>query len=95
MSFAKFDSTLKRSEIPTELGKIVDIAPFGQESRSLWLLLAEDGKVFRFDAHDGKAEPAGESDVPAEVPGAPFCGRPLKRHLHASQQGEFAAVVND
>jgi hypothetical protein len=36
-----------------------------------------------------------ESSVPAEPDVLPWAGRALRRRLHASARGEFAAVVND
>ena len=90
-----FEGAPNKTEIPRELGKIVDIAPISQESRSVWLMLVEDCRLFRFDARNGKAVAVGASNVPAEVPGTPFGGHTLGRRLYASQNGEFAAVEND
>jgi hypothetical protein len=92
---ADFDRALKETAIPSEFGRIVDIAPFNQESRSVWLMLAEDGSLLRFDASSGEPEVLGSIEMPSEVAGEPFRERALKRHLHVSSNGEFAAVVND
>lgn len=95
VSSEEFHGALNKTGIPNELGRIVDIAPIGQEHRSVWLLLVENGRLFRFDAHNNKAEAAGATNLPAEVPGKLFQGHALRRRLYASQNGEFAAVLND
>jgi len=95
MSSPELHGALNETKIPGELGKIVDIAPICQEGLSVWLMLGEDGRLSRFDAGDGEAQAAGTTNVPEEVPGESFCGHTLKRRLHASQKGDFAAVVND
>ncbi len=92
---APFNSALSEAVIPSECGKIVDIAPVNQESRSTWLMLAQDGTLFRFDAQDRRAEVVGSVQIPFEAASAPFAGHTRKLHLYASQGGEFAAVVND
>jgi hypothetical protein len=91
----QFDGALIGSEIPTELGKIIDIAPICQERSSVWLLLNESGRLVRFDATNGKTEVAGVTNLPVEVSGTQFRGHALKQRLYASRNGEFAAVVND
>lgn len=93
ISSEQFDGTLHKTEIPHELGKVVDIAPISGESQSLWLILVDDGRLFRFDARDAKA--VGACNLPSEVPSEPFRGHALTPHLYASQNGEFAAIVND
>jgi hypothetical protein len=95
LSSEEFHAALNKTGIPNELGKIVDIAPICQDQRSVWLLLVENGRLFRFDAHNSKAEAAGATNLPAEVPGKPFREHTLRRRLYASQNGEFAAVIND
>lgn len=95
ISLEHLDNTLKKAEIPNELGRIVDIAPISHEPQSVWLLLAEDGRLFRFDAQTGNVDPAGVTSVQAEVPAKPFRGRSVARRLHVSGNGKFAAAVND
>jgi hypothetical protein len=90
-----FNSALNKTAIPKEFGKIVDIAPVNQESRSIWLMLAEDGGLFRLDAHSAEWTDIGSTRVPLEAAGPPFAGHALTRHLYASHSGQFAAVVND
>jgi hypothetical protein len=90
-----FDGTLSKTAIPSEFGRVVDIAPINQESQSIWLMLAEDGRLSRFDAHSGKAELVGAIEIPAESAEDPFRGHTLRPHLHVSKDGQFAAVVND
>src|SRR5258707_10482924 len=48
-----FSSTLEQTAIPKGFGRVVDIAPVNQESRSTWLMLAEDGGLFHLDASSG------------------------------------------
>ncbi len=90
-----FDDTLKETSLPAELGTIVDIAPVNDSLQSVWLLLAEDGRVFRLDAESGEATEVARSSVPAEPDHEPFAGHALTKRLHASNSGEFIAVVND
>jgi len=92
---APFNRTLKETAIPEEFGRIVDIAPIYQEDRSAWLMLAEDGGLFRLDASTGGWARLGSAIIPSEPRRTPFAGHTLKRHLYVSRRGEFAAVVND
>lgn len=93
----KFDpnSMVVKTEIPNNDGTIVDIAPVNQESQSIWLILAEDGGLLRFDAHNGRSELIGRIQLPSEAARDSFKGHALTRRLHVSNDGEFAAVVND
>ena len=43
-----FDLQLRNTPLPKEVGKIVDFSPVNQESRSIWLLLVENGVIVRF-----------------------------------------------
>ena len=90
-----FNDTLKETYLPAELGTIVDIAPVNHSLQSIWLLLGEDGRVFRLDADSGEFTHVAHSSVPAEPEHKPFAGRSLTKRLHASNSGEFIAVVND
>jgi hypothetical protein len=74
---------------------IIDIAPINQESQSIWLMLTEDGRILRHDAHSRKSETIGQVMLPSEPAREPFAGRPLARRLHVSDDGNFAAVVSD
>ena len=94
MDFDPYPMVIK-TEIPNNGKAIVDIAPVNQESQSNWLMLAEDGGLLRFDAHSGRSELVGRIELPSESARDPFAGHALTRRLHASHNGEFAAVVND
>src|SRR6185312_8252969 len=84
-----------RTEIPNKGNSIVDIAPVNKESQSIWLMLAEDGGLLRFDAHSGRSELITRIGLPSESAREPFGGHTLTRRLHVSHNCEFAAVVND
>jgi hypothetical protein len=86
---------LKRSAIPSEYGRILDIAPFNQESRSTWLMLAEDGWLVRLAADSEESERVGRVEIPSETVGDPFNGHTLRPHLYLAPNGQFVAVVND
>jgi hypothetical protein len=81
--------------LPGELGPIVDIAPIAAGRASLWLLLAADGTLARFDADTGAWSPLATATVPSEPEQKAFMGHAPRRRLHASAAGDFAAVVND
>lgn len=84
-----------KTEIPNIGNTIVDIAPVNQENRSIWLMLAEDGGLLRFDAHNIRSELIERIQLPPEAARDSFKGHALTRRLHVSHNGEFAAVVND
>ena len=87
---------LTETTISKKCGRILDIAPLNRESKSTWLLLAEDGGLFRFDATSGESELVGRVEIPSETAeDNSFNGHTLRPHLHVSPRGEFAAVVND
>jgi hypothetical protein len=90
-----FNSSITATVVPSDGAKIIDIAPVNQAGRSIWLLLAEDGRILQFDAESGRAEIAGCPKLPPEAVRDSFRDHSIKMHLHASQNGEFAAVVND
>lgn len=94
---AELNPTLKRTGIPRELGRIADIAPIPKESSNIWLMLAENGGLFRLDVSNGEwAKLESASKLPeVEVDRPAFLGHTLRRHLYTSPRGEFAAVVND
>ncbi|MEP7120426.1 MAG: hypothetical protein ABJE95_05940 [Byssovorax sp.] len=73
----------------------MDIAPFGLGPASTWLLLVDDGAIARLDADTGEWSRLASTTVPAEPEQEPWMGRVPKRRLHASIDGNFAAVVND
>jgi hypothetical protein len=90
-----FNTALKNSAFPKQIGTVVDIAPINQEGRPVWLLLTESGGIIRWDADTGDWVHLGSVEVPAEPEHKPFYGHALKRRLHASGDGNFVAVVND
>lgn len=87
-----FNSTLKNSALPKQIGTVVDIAPINQEMWSVWLMLVESGAIIRWDADTGEWLHLGSVDVPAEPD---HQGPVPRRRLHASGNGNFVAVVND
>ena len=87
--------TVKETALPKELGTIVDLAAVNASRESLWILLADGGQIFRFDCETGAFAQVAFSNVPREPESKPWCGRILKRRLHASNRGEFVAAVND
>jgi hypothetical protein len=86
-----FETTLVETALPPEIGPVADLAPAG----STWLLLDGEGRLIRFDAARPEAVRLGATSVPAEPEREPWCNHPLRRRLHASPRGDFAAVVND
>jgi hypothetical protein len=90
-----FDAALRTTAIPRDVGAIVDIAPIGRESGSVWLMLAEDGALIRIDADTGDWKRLATASVPPEPDREAWAGHVLKPRLHASAGGEFAAVVHD
>lgn len=90
-----FANVLKETAIPKHVGLIVDIAPVACAGRSVWLMLADSGVLTRFDADTGDIARIAFVDVPPETDHKPWAGRVLRRRLHASDNVDFAAVVND
>lgn len=74
---------------------VVDIAAIGEGSRSLWLLLAGDGGLVRFDADSGETTLVARVRTTVEEPRTPHGGNQPRLRLHASRRGEFAAVCRD
>ena len=89
-----FDTTLAHTALPAAIGLVADFAPI-EASRSIWLLLAEDGTLISLNADTHEWTRRGKTTVPAEPDRETWCGHALRRRLHASSRGEFAAVVND
>lgn len=88
-------NALQQSDFPTDLGAIVDIAPIQDASRSVWLLLSTEGSLIRLDADSRAWQRLASCTVQAEPDREAFNGHTLRRKLHASPCGRFAAVVND
>lgn len=87
--------TISETIIPREFGRIIDITALDRGGLSAWLMLASDGRLFRIGTRGGEIDPAGSVQIPSEVGEDPFGGHVLGPRLYASQDGRFAAVVND
>ncbi|GAQ76942.1 hypothetical protein T45_08754 [Streptomyces turgidiscabies] len=81
--------------MPSGLGVVADLAAVRDCERPVWLALGEDGTISRWDAATGDHEAVGTTTVPAEPDDEPWNDRRLRRRLHASHDGMFAAVVNE
>lgn len=90
-----FPTGIRETGLPPELGAIVDMAPVTLERASTWLLLAESGVIARLDADTGEWSRLATTTVPPEPEHKPWRNHVLRRRLHASADGAFAAVVND
>lgn len=86
---------LKRTVLPREIGKILDIAPIDQVTHSEWLVLAESGSLFRFDAEHLAWTQVISSVLMPEPDHEPRDNKHTRHHLHVSACGQFGAVVND
>lgn len=89
-----FNVSIKDTVLPKELGTIIDITPVNASLESCWLLLAEGGRISRFDCETRDFVELALASLPEE-PEHKSYGQALKPRLHASTNGEFAAVVND
>src|SRR3569833_4691709 len=87
------NSMVIKTEIPKNSSALVDIAPVNQDSQSIWLMLAQDGGLLRFNAHSRRSELIGRIQLPSESAREPFAGHTLTRRLHISHNGEFVVVV--
>lgn len=85
----------QRTNLPEDVGKIVDIAPILVDSSSTWLLLAEDGLISRFDANTGVWNRLASTSLDSEPDHDPWCDHILTRRMYCSPNGDFAAIVND
>ncbi|MEX1659211.1 hypothetical protein ABZ960_39670 [Streptomyces pseudovenezuelae] len=82
-------------KVPSRLGAIADLTPVTDGERPVWLTLGEDGTISRWDVATGDHETVGATAVRAEPGHEPWNDRELRRRLHSSPDGMFAAVVND
>lgn len=89
-----FNLIIKHSVLPKAVGTVIDIAPVIGANRSLWMLLEEQGGIFRFDADTGEFEKVAHSTLEPE-PVTDSLFPPVRQRLHVSSRGEFVAVVND
>ncbi|MGC0397882.1 hypothetical protein RKD27_000526 [Streptomyces sp. SAI-126] len=81
--------------VPSRLGAVADLAAVSDGEQPVWLALGEDGTISRWDMATGHHEAVATTTVPDEPDHDPWNDRPLRRRLHASHDGMFAAVVND
>jgi hypothetical protein len=89
-----FNTTLKITSLPKDLGAVLDIAPVNHSNESVWMILAANGDIFRFNADTGHYVQVARSSVPAEPKDTGWITS-LRPRLHVSHRGEFVAVVND
>ena len=87
-----FDQLVHETLIPKECKRILDIAPIKNDSRSMWLLLGDDGRMWRFEAHTEKLESVGRVKITAETIGDSFAGHTLTTRLRTSQDGHGVTV---
>lgn len=92
---APLDAALERTPLPPGHGAVVDLAPVLEAEGSVWLLLTEGGQLVRFDADTLEAHRVAASRLAPESEHEAWANHPVKRRLHVSARGEFAAVVND
>jgi hypothetical protein len=86
---------LKKTTLPREIGAVLDFAPIDQAGHSEWVLLAEDGSLIRLDADNLAWKRVASSVLLPEPDHEPWNNQHLREHLHVSDCGRFAAVVND
>jgi hypothetical protein len=90
-----FAPVLVETILPAGIGGVTDFAPLGSASVPSWLLLLDDGALLQLDPRSLECSPVAQVTVPPEPEREPWCQKVLRRHLHVSSRGEFAAVVND
>jgi hypothetical protein len=89
------ETELKKTDLPGEIGKVLDIAPIDEATYSEWLVLAENGCLFRLNAESRAWRQVTSSMLLSEPDHEPWNDKALRRHLHVSACGQFGAVVND
>lgn len=88
-----FSTSLQRTALPAEVGRVVDLAPVVGTTSSHWVLLTEAGELVRFNADSLEWSRVARCSVSNEDEG--IRSHRLRRRLHVSADGNFAAVVND
>ncbi|WP_305783913.1 YncE family protein [Symbioplanes lichenis] len=94
--------------LPDELGTVLDIAGVpslgraslgGQQraggSQADWLVLTADARLVLFDPASGTCEEIATDVLTPEADERPWVRRVFRHRLHVSDDGRFAAVVND
>lgn len=89
-----FNVALVRTELPAQIGAVVDMAPI-QGSQSDWLLLTADHRLVRLNADTSEWRALAHATLPAEPERQPWNHCHRRPCLHVSHCGRFAAVVND
>jgi hypothetical protein len=87
--------TSRTTPLPGLGGRVVDWTPAPDAPGSGWLLLSDAGRIVRWDADSGATVDLAAHSVPDEPGRQPWMGHRLRHRLHASDDGRFAAVVND
>lgn len=90
-----FDNSIITTVVPSECNPIIEIASFDDDGRSSWLLLTEDGKLWRFNADTNEALLVGSTIFLKRPKSNNSSRRISKPRLLASHDGRFAAIVND
>jgi hypothetical protein len=80
---------------PAGIEAIADLAPVDDGAGPGWLVLDAGGMVSRWDRAAGTCRVLATASVPGEPGHQAWCGHDLRRRLHVSASGLFAAVVND
>jgi len=89
-----FDSNTTTTEFSIE-NDILDIAPINDCSSSTWLILDTAGALHRLNCEDATCDLVCSIPIVAEPDHEPWCDRALTHRLNVSNNGKFAAVVND
>ncbi len=89
-----FDSNTTATELSIE-NDILDIAPINDCSSSTWMILDITGALHRLNCEDATCYMVARIPIVAEPDHEPWCGRTLTSRLSVSNNGQFAAVVND
>jgi len=85
-------ATIVETSLPVP---VMDLAPIAAQPDPIWLLLAEDGRIGRFHADLQTWEILAHSTVSVEPDHEPWMRHSLRRRLHTSADGRYAAVVDD
>ncbi|SCF04680.1 hypothetical protein GA0070558_122118 [Micromonospora haikouensis] len=89
------DATVSGWSLPPPSGQVVDLAPIDDADGSRWLVLTADGTIVELDPDNDRVTVLATVEL-VDGPGhTPWMDRQLRRRLHASACGRFAAVVDD
>ncbi|BCJ60706.1 hypothetical protein [Micromonospora endophytica] len=90
-----FDPTVSGWSLPPALGEVIDLAAIDDADGSRWLALTADGTIAALDPDGDEITVLATVELVDEPEHQPWGNHPLRRRLHASPCGRFAAVVND